>query len=425
MTNHRDPVDLAHQLAHVAEDGITTGEGTLDELTQGLLRAIRQHLDMEVAFVSELVGDRRVFRYVDADRETQWIRPGDSDLREESYCQRVIDGRLPELIHNGQALPAASDLRATTELPVGAHLSVPIRLSDGSIFGTFCTFMRRANPSLDEVHLAVVRIFADVAGALIERNREAVARDDTTLARLRRRLANGEPVGVCQPIVELDGRRTVGFELLSRFPGDPPQRPDQVFAEATAVGLADTLARRTVERVIEALEELPADTYVSLNLSPEMVLGGDLRDLLRGVPLERLVIEITEHSIVQDYQAIGRALAGLRARGVRLAVDDAGAGYASFRHILHLGPDLIKLDMSLTRDIDTDIRRQALAAGLAEFARRGGFQLVAEGVETEAELATLKEFGPMLGQGYLFAKPQLPSAFAPSWSAARSSGTGT
>jgi len=406
-------MDLAERLSHITGMDVPRGEGTLDDITQHLLHAVREHLGMEVAFVGEFVGDRRFFRYVDASSETRFIQPGDSDLCEESFCQRVVDGRLPQLIRNARQFPAARELPDTQELPVGAHLSVPIRLSDGSVFGTFCTFRRQADPNLDDVHLALVRIFADVTAALIERNRDAIAHDDDAIGRLQARLAGGEPVGVCQPIVDLQTRATTGFELLARFPSEPAQPPDEVFREASAVGLAGALARRTVERAIEALEVLPGGGYVSLNLSPEMVLGGDLQELLEGLPPERLVIEITEHAIVHDYQSIGDALAPLRARGARLAVDDAGAGYASFRHILHLGPDIIKLDMSLTRDIDHDTRRQALAAALAEFARRGGFQLVAEGIETEAELATLRTFGAMLGQGYLFSKPELPSAFAP------------
>lgn len=411
MSQHLDPEALAERLSSITGHEIIRGEGTLDKITQGLLQAIRAHLDMEVAFVSELVGDRRVFRYVDADKDAQWIRPGGSDLREESYCQRVIDGRLPELIHNAQTLPAAGDLRVTHELPVGAHLSVPIRLSDGSVFGTFCAFKREADPGLDQVHLALVRVFADVAAALIERNKDAIARDEDTLARLRQRLSDGEPVGVCQPIVDLETGAIVGFEMLSRFPGEPPQRPDEAFAQASSVGLADVFARRTVERAIKALDVLPADAYVSINLSPDMVLGGKLDELLRGMPTSRLVIEITEHAIVHDYKAIAEALEPLREQGVRLAVDDAGAGYASFRHILHLRPDIIKLDMSLTRDVDTDLRRQALAAALAEFARRAGFKLVAEGIETEAEMEALRTLGPMLAQGYLFSKPRPADAF--------------
>jgi EAL domain-containing protein (putative c-di-GMP-specific phosphodiesterase class I) len=150
---------------------------------------------------------------------------------------------------------------------------------------------------------------------------------------------------------------------------------------------------------------------VSVNLSPEMVLGDGFEDLLRGMPPERLVIEITEHAIVHDYRAIGNALAPIRKAGAQLAVDDAGAGYASFRHILHLHPEIIKLDMSLTRDVDTDTRRQALAAALTEFARRVGSRIVAEGVETAGELDMLRSIGPMFGQGYLFAKPQEPQAF--------------
>jgi|AntDeeMinimDraft_5_1070356.scaffolds.fasta_scaffold00908_11 EAL domain-containing protein (putative c-di-GMP-specific phosphodiesterase class I) len=411
MSSQFDAVSLAESLSDITARETIREEGSLDQVTRSLLQAIRQHLNMDVAFISEFVGDRRVFRYVDAEHDAQWMRPGDSDLREESYCQRVIDGRLPELIRDAQSQPGARDLRVTHELPVGAHLSIPIRLSNGSVFGTFCTFKREADPSLDGIHLALVRVFADVAAALIERDQEALTRDDAALSRIRRRLDAGEPVGVFQPIVNLDTRAPVGFEMLSRFPGTPTQPPDQVFADASAVGLATTLARKTVERAIDALAVLPVDCYVSVNLSPEMVLGDGFEDLLRGMPPERLVIEITEHAIVHDYRAIGNALAPIRKAGAQLAVDDAGAGYASFRHILHLHPEIIKLDMSLTRDVDTDTRRQALAAALTEFARRVGSRIVAEGVETAGELDMLRSIGPMFGQGYLFAKPQEPQAF--------------
>lgn len=411
MSPQFDAVSLAESLSDITALETTRGESSLDQITQSLLQAIRQHLNMEVAFISELVGDRRVFRYVDAEQDAQWMRPGDSDLREESYCQRVIDGRLPELIRDAQSQPGARDLPVTHSVPIGAHLSIPIRLSNGSVFGTFCTFKRDADSSLDGIHLALVRVFADVAAALIERDQEALTRDDAVLSRIRRRLDAGEPLGVFQPIVDLGTRAPVGFEMLSRFPGDPPHPPDLVFADASAVGLAMTLARITVERSVDALAVLPADCYVSVNVSPEMVLAEGFGDLLRGMPPERLVIEITEHAIVHDYQAIGNALAPIREAGAQLAVDDAGAGYASFRHILHLHPEIIKLDMSLTRDIDTDSRRQALAAALTEFARRAGLKIVAEGVETERELNMLRSIGPMFGQGYLFAKPQEPQAF--------------
>jgi EAL domain-containing protein (putative c-di-GMP-specific phosphodiesterase class I) len=142
-----------------------------------------------------------------------------------------------------------------------------------------------------------------------------------------------------------------------------------------------------------------------VNASPETIISAEFSDALADLPAERIVLEITEHADVGDYDALLAALGPLRARGVRLAVDDAGAGYSSLRHILHLQPDLIKLDMSLTRNICLDPARKALASALVSFAREMGSQIIAEGVETEAELSTLKEIGVERAQGYLLARP--------------------
>jgi EAL domain-containing protein (putative c-di-GMP-specific phosphodiesterase class I) len=121
--------------------------------------------------------------------------------------------------------------------------------------------------------------------------------------------------------------------------------------------------------------------------------------------LSRVVLEITEHTTVEDYAKLHEVLRPLRERGMRLSIDDAGAGYSSFRHILRLRPDFIKLDISLTRDIDSDRGRRALAAALIGFARETGAELIAEGVETESELATLRKLGVHKAQGYLLGRP--------------------
>lgn len=118
-----------------------------------------------------------------------------------------------------------------------------------------------------------------------------------------------------------------------------------------------------------------------------------------------MVLEITEHDIIEDYEALSEKLEPLRQEGLRIAVDDAGAGYASFRHILRLLPDVIKLDMSLTRDLDSDITRRSLAASLVSFARETGARLVAEGVETQAELDALKRLGVDKAQGFHLYQP--------------------
>ena len=144
---------------------------------------------------------------------------------------------------------------------------------------------------------------------------------------------------------------------------------------------------------------------MSVNLSPDAVTGGGLDGLLAGVDPGRVVVEITEHAAVADYAALRAALAGPRAGGLRLAVDDAGAGFSSLRHIVQLQPDLIKMDMSLVRGIDEDPVVQALTTALVSFARSTGAELIAEGVETQGEYDVVTGLGVDLVQGYLLARP--------------------
>jgi EAL domain-containing protein (putative c-di-GMP-specific phosphodiesterase class I)/DNA-binding response OmpR family regulator len=221
--------------------------------------------------------------------------------------------------------------------------------------------------------------------------------------RLRQVLAAGALFPVFQPIVAISTRKAVGFEALTRFDDGVP--PYVRFSEAREVGLAAEYEFAAVEAAVAAASGLPADTFLSLNLSPDVLVSsaGQLAQLLARAD-RQIVIEVTEHAQIDDYDAFRSAVRGLG--NVQLAVDDAGAGYASLRHILELGPTYAKLDISLVRGIDGDPQRQALAAGLAHFAARGGCQLIAEGVERQAEARTLGDLGVELGQGYLFGRPE-------------------
>ncbi len=206
---------------------------------------------------------------------------------------------------------------------------------------------------------------------------------------------------VFQPIVELASRTTVGYEALTRFHDGIP--PAVRFAEAASVGLGIELELATLEAALQAASELPPDAWLNINVSPALIMAGDtLRDLLRTVG-RPIVCEVTEHEAIGDYAIFRAALADLD--GVRMAVDDAGAGFASFRHILELRPSLVKLDRSLVAGIDQDPLRQALIVGMRYFARSATCQLVAEGIETEQEVATLLDLEVPLGQGYLLGRP--------------------
>jgi EAL domain-containing protein (putative c-di-GMP-specific phosphodiesterase class I) len=160
-----------------------------------------------------------------------------------------------------------------------------------------------------------------------------------------------------------------------------------------------------IENALSALPLFPRSVCLGINSSPELILSGQLAPVLGRVDLSRIVLELTEHATVADYTALYRAIMPYRERGAQLAIDDAGAGYASMRHILHLEPDIIKLDMSLTRDIDTDPSRRALAKGLISFAHEIGSHITAEGVETRAELEMLRRVGADKVQGFYLSKP--------------------
>lgn len=379
--------------------------GAVDHLVLQLLRSIRVRLGLEVAFVSQFIAGRRLFRYVDSARDVDIVRVGDSDPLDESYCARIVRGELPELMGDAQQVPAALALAATTSLPVGAHLSVPIRSADGSIYGTFCAFSRQPKMDLDERDLAFIRVFSDITSTYLE-NGVAVNRKDLMLKQKIQQLLNGSRINtVFQPICCLSKGETVGYEALTRTLGER-WAPDILFESAAQVGLGVALGEHSLRRALLQSQRLPGKPYISLNATPEMILSGALLRILQDLPeLNRVVLEITEHDIVQDYQIIAAALAPLRAKGMRLAVDDAGAGYASFRHILQLQPNIIKLDISLIRDIDQNKEKQAFTAALVEFSKHSQYLLVAEGVETMAELHTLQNLAVDYAQGYILSKP--------------------
>jgi PAS domain S-box-containing protein len=216
---------------------------------------------------------------------------------------------------------------------------------------------------------------------------------------------------VFQPIVDLDSREVVGYEALSRF--DSGQRPDLCFADAWSVGLGPDLELATAEMAVAVAKRLPAGRWLEVNVSPRLLADPErLRALL--LRTERpIVIEITEHETISDYGAIREVIHGL-GNDVRLAVDDAGAGIANLGHIVELRPDLVKIDISLVRSVNTNLGRQAVVVGMRHFARTAGCRLVAEGVEIEAEAATLAQLGVKLGQGYLFGHPEPVEAWAAS-----------
>lgn len=210
---------------------------------------------------------------------------------------------------------------------------------------------------------------------------------------------------VFQPIVSLVDGRLVGVEALARFDIEPRRPPNEWFAEANAVGRGVELELFAVDRALAQLGDLTFGAYMSVNASPVTAIAPELATIVSSFPANRIVLELTEHTQVGDYEALVAALAGSRSEGVRIAADDTGAGYSGLQHLLRLRPNVVKLDIALTRHIDKDPARRALASALVTFAGEIGAVLVAEGVESVEELRALRALGVAAAQGYRVARP--------------------
>jgi PAS domain S-box-containing protein len=234
-------------------------------------------------------------------------------------------------------------------------------------------------------------------------------------------LRTGDLTIAFQPIVDLTTGSLLGVEALSRFPSRPDATPDVVFAEATNAGLGLDLELLAVRRALSEARLLDVGLYVSINVSPPVLANASLLDALQasGVDLKRVVIEVTEHASIADYTLLTGPRQRLKDLGVRLAIDDAGAGYSSLRHIVALSPDMIKIDRALIADVGEDRARRALVMAVVMFAMEiDGTTVVAEGVETESELEALKSLGVDAGQGYLLGRPTTCAADWMRWVAA-------
>ena len=211
-----------------------------------------------------------------------------------------------------------------------------------------------------------------------------------------------------QPIIDLNTGLVVGVEALSRFASRPEVSPDVVFAEAQDAGLGLDLELLAVRRALSEARLLDPSLYVAINVSPSVLANPSLTDALQaaGIDLDRIVVEVTEHASVTDYTTLTRSRQRLRDLGVRLAIDDAGAGYASLRHVVTLSPDIIKIDRALIADVDSDRARRALVMAVVVYAMEiGTTMVIGEGVETPEELDVLKSLGADAAQGYLLGRP--------------------
>lgn len=315
---------------------------------------------------------------------------------------RVRDGPWVEIV--GSRL---RDESTNAFWPPGLELAAGAPIYAGNrVVGVLITGQAGMDPASTPTRqarlLAAVIDYANIlsvaAGPSIAHHRRMTA----TRARLERVIATRAFYAVFQPIVDLVDRRVSAFEALTRFTDGTP--PEVRFAEATEHGLGVDLETAAIHSALLAARGLPVAAAICLNAPPALVLDRERVTSFMDISPQPLILELTERDRIEDYHALREALSSYGS-GVRLAVDDAGAGYASLRHILELRPAFVKLDLSIVQGIETDPVRQALVSGLVYFAGKTGSELIAEGVETEAEAGILQQLGIRFGQGFLLGRP--------------------
>lgn len=382
-----------------------------DEQVAELLRVAKRALGLSLTFLARLDGDTQYLQVVES--SIPIFHDGQTQPRHTSFCQAILDGKLPPVIPNVARLPEAKRLPAARFPRIRSYVSVPVHLSDGELYGTFCAAGFSADRDLCARDQALMEVLASAAATIIEPGLHEERRAAQIQQRLAPLIERGGPAVVLQPLVHLATGQRVGAEALSRFPAEWNAAPDVVFAEAASVGLGIELELLAVERALEHLRGIAG--YVAVNFSPDALVDPRAAELLGRVAGPRVVVELSEHDPVHDYEGLACALEPLRARGVRLAIDDVGAGFSSLRHIVQTQPDIIKLDRSIVSNVSGDPVLHTLVASLVAFARGLEATVVAEGIETAQDAQILRAAGVDLGQGWLFARPGPPVELAASY----------
>jgi EAL domain-containing protein (putative c-di-GMP-specific phosphodiesterase class I) len=376
---------------------------TPEEAIERILALARNQLGMDVAFVSAIEHGLEQIRAIDGDAESFGLDGGIAIPLEESYCNRMIKGRLPNAVPDTRHEERVRDLAVTASAGIGAYVGVPVHLWDGRLYGTLCCLSHSPEPSLDERDVRFMHVLATVISDQIEQEARLAERKRVVSDRVQAALDEGINM-VFQPVFDLEDGGVFAYEALARFPVEPYRPPSDWFADAAEVGLGIDLELMAIESALAKLDQLPAGIRLALNVSPATAISPRFFAVVAPVA-NRLIVEVTEHERVEDYDALNEALTALRRLGARIAIDDVGAGFASLSHILELAPDIVKLDLSLTRDIAGDPMRHALASSLVDFAAGIDATIGAEGIETQSELDRLRILKVRYGQGFHLGAP--------------------
>jgi EAL domain-containing protein (putative c-di-GMP-specific phosphodiesterase class I) len=390
--------EALHELASVASQRSRDALGRI-------LAAGRERLHMEVCTLSQVIDDREVFCAADGDVGSFGIEVGAEWPAAETYGKLVLEGLIASPIPDASIDLRVTGLQLTRKGSVVGYIGAPVTFSGGRVFGVLQCLSHHTAPWLADRDVKFLQVLARLAADEVEREEIATQKERLEADRIRAVLTEGSLSIVFQPIMDLQNGTVVGMEALARFGTEPERSPAIWFAEAGLVGLRTELELLAVGAALAQLESLPRAAYLSVNVSPETVLSPRFDAMLQEHLGGRVVIEIAESSLEHDSGALKKALSELRRRGARVAVDDTRAGFRSLARLHRLLPDIIKLDISLTRDIDKDPVRRSLVSSVLAFAEEIGATVAAEGIETYAEGEAMLAMGVACGQGWFLAEP--------------------
>jgi EAL domain-containing protein (putative c-di-GMP-specific phosphodiesterase class I) len=370
-----------------------------------ILELTRQHLDMDLMILGEFVDGQRVMRNVVGVDPDLADLAGSSEPRDTTYCGLAADGRIGAVVPDTLDNELTSGLRVTRDLGVRSYVGVPIALSNGEVYGTLCCFGREPNHEVSPTQLGLLAVVSGLIAQRIEDERATELRTTAARTQIRQLVDDGQPRMVFQPIVDLRSGLVSGVEALARFDTEPPKPPDAWFAAAAEAGCGPELEVAAIRAALRWLPDIPASQCMFVNVGAAALGDPEVQDELLEAPLDRITIEVTEQNLLEHPDESRRFIARARELGTRIAIDDLGAGYAGLHRVLELSPDVIKLDRQLVSGIDQDPARFALVGATAAFATSIGSEVVAEGVEHEAELRTLQGIGVSHAQGYHLGHP--------------------
>ena len=381
-----------------------------DGFIQQILDSIRHHMNMDVAFIARFTEHDRLIEFT-ATEETNAdpaIKPNDSSPKDETYCQKIVSGEMPGIIPDTSTNRITRTLPVTKSLNIGAYIGVPIFTDGSELYGTLCCYNHSPNDGLKESHSAFLNMMADFIGHIFKKRLGDVVLQNEAREQVEEVLTDQKVSIVYQEIKSSQESSLRHFEALARFNTTPYLPPNEWLDKAELVGLSDTVELLIIKQILNelpVLKERVGECCVSINTTPALITSGALVELLADASPKNIIIEVTEHSEIDDYTLFADALMPLVQRGFKIAIDDVGAGFSSLRHILEINASIINLDMSLVSNIHQDNKKQSLVAALVAFAQMSDLRIIAEGVETEGEYNQLKQLGIEYFQGFYFSRP--------------------